>query len=91
MNVSVFYFQLLKVYTEEIVRNFKDNKPEKKCLMRVVVSTLGSPLYGTSKYLVKIVQSILNKDKHKVLNSSRFVEEAKEWNISPNEIQTSLM
>ena len=56
--------------------------------MRAVVSTIGSPPYGNSKYLVKIIQPTLNKNKHKVLNSSSFLEEAKEWNISPNEIQT---
>ena len=41
-----------------------------------------------TKYLVKIIQPTLNKNKHRVLNSSSFVEEAKEWNISPSEIQT---
>ena len=54
-----------------------------------MVSTIGSPAYGTSKYLVKVIQPTLNKNKHRVLNSSSFVEEAKEWNISPSEIQTS--
>ena len=57
--------------------------------MRAVVSTIGSPPYGTSKYLVKIIQPTLNKNKHRVLNLYSFVEEAKEWNISPNETQTS--
>ena len=57
--------------------------------MRAVVSTIGSPAYGTSKYLVEVIQPTLNKNKHRVLNSSSFVEEAKEWNISPSEIQTS--
>ena len=60
----------------------KARKPEKNYPMRAVVSTKGSPPYGTSKYLVKIIQATLNKNKHRV-------EEAKEWNISPNEIQTS--
>ena len=67
----------------------KAHKPEKNYPMRAVVSTIGSPAYGTSKYLVKIIQPTLNKNKHRVLNSSTFVEEAKEWNISPSEIQTS--
>ena len=57
--------------------------------MRAVISTIGSPAYSTSKYLVKITQPTLNKKKHRVLNSSSFVEETKEWNISPSEIQTS--
>ena len=57
--------------------------------MRAVVSTIGSPQYDTLKYLVKILQPTLDKNKHRVLNSSSIVEEAKERNISPNEIQTS--
>ena len=36
-----------------------------------------------------MIQPTLNKNKHRVLNSCTFVEEAKEWNISPSEIQTS--
>ena len=57
--------------------------------MKAEVSTIGSLPYGTSKYLVKIIQPILNKNKHRVLNSSSFVEEAKQWNISASKIQTS--
>ena len=69
----------------------KAHKPEKNCPMRAVVSTIGSPPYGTSKYLVKIIQHAINKNKHRILNSSSFVEEAKEWNISSNEIQASFV
>ena len=56
----------------------KEHKPEKNYPMRVEVSTIGSPPYGTSKYLVKITQPTLNKNKHRVLSSSSFEEEAKE-------------
>ena len=59
--------------------------------MRALVSNIGSPLDGTSKYLVSIIHSTLYKNKHKIINSSSFVEEAIELNILPNEIQTSLM
>ena len=69
--------------------SLKAHKPEKNYPMRTVVSTIGSPPYGTSKYLVKMIHPTLNENKHRVLNSSLFVEEAKEYNISPNEIQTS--
>ena len=37
----------------------KAHKPEKNYPMRAVVSTIASPAYGTSKYLVKIIQSTL--------------------------------
>ena len=57
--------------------------------MRAVVSTIRSPPYGTLKCFVNIIQPTLNKNKHRVLNSSSFVEEAKGWNIPSNEIQTS--
>ena len=46
----------------------KAHKPEKNYPMRVVVSTIGSSAYGTSKYLGKIIQPTLNKNKHSVLN-----------------------
>ena len=57
--------------------------------MRAVVPTIRSPPYSTLKCFVNIIQPTLNKNKHRVLNSSSFVEEAKGWNISSNEIQTS--
>ena len=41
----------------------KAHKPEKNYPMRAVVSTIGSPPYGTSKYLVKIIQHAINKNK----------------------------
>ena len=59
--------------------------------MRALVSNIGSPLYGTSKHLVSIIYSTLHKNKYRVINSFSFMEEAIELNISPNEIQTSLM
>ena len=57
--------------------------------MCTVVSTIGTPPYGISKYLVKIIQSTLNKSQHKIKNSVEFVNEAKTWKISPAEIQVS--
>ena len=57
--------------------------------MKAVVSTIGSLSYDTSKYLVKIIQPTLHKKKYRVTNSSSFIEEAKECNISPSEIRNS--
>ena len=57
--------------------------------MRTVVSTTGTQPYEISTYLVKIIQPILNKSQHKIKNSAEFVNEAKTWKISPNEIQVS--
>ena len=57
--------------------------------MRTIVSTIGTAPYGTSKYLVDIVQPTLNKNKHRVINSSSFVNEAATWETTQEEIQVS--
>ena len=43
--------------------------------MKTIVLTIGTVPYGTSKYLVEIIQPTLNKNKHRVVNSSSFVNE----------------
>ncbi|XP_065650401.1 uncharacterized protein LOC136078552 [Hydra vulgaris] len=67
----------------------KAHKPEKDYPMRPVVSTINTPPYGTSDYLVKIIQPTLNKNKNRLMNSNSFVNEAKQWIIDPNEVQVS--
>ena len=57
--------------------------------MRAIVSTIGTPPYGISKYLVDIIQPTLNKNQHKVKNSKSFVSQAQTWKIEPDEIQVS--
>ena len=67
----------------------KSHKPEKNYPMRIVVSTIGTPSYGISKYLVSFIQHALNKNNRRLKNSETFVKEAKHWIISPNEVQVS--
>ena len=67
----------------------KAHKPEKDFPMRLVVSTIGTANYGLSEYLVKITQNTLNKNPIRIKNSQSFVEEAKTWEIAPNEVQVS--
>ena len=67
----------------------KAHRPEKNFPMRVVLSTIGTPPYGISKYLVDIIQPTLNKNQHKVKNSKSFVSQAQTWKIEPDEIQVS--
>ena len=55
--------------------------------MRVIVSTIGTPPYGISKYLADIIQPTLNKNQHKVKYSKSFVPQAQIWKIEPDEIQ----
>ena len=65
------------------------HEPEKNYPMKTIVSTIGTAPYGTSKYLVDIVQPTLNKSKPRVINSSSFVNEAATWETSQEEIQVS--
>ena len=57
--------------------------------MRTTVSTIGTARHGTSKSLVDIIQTILNKNKHRVIDLSSFVNEAATWEITQEEIQVS--
>ena len=86
--------EYFEIYTSDpipprIYGTVKAYKPEKNYPMRTVVSTTGTPPYGISKYLVKIIQLTLNKSQHKIKNSVEFVNEAEIWKISPTEIQVS--
>ena len=67
----------------------KAHKPEKNYPMKTIVSTIGTPAYGISKYLVEIIQPTLNKNNNKVQNSTSFVHEAKGWKVKPTKIQVS--
>ena len=67
----------------------KVHKPEKNFPMRVIVSPIGTPPYGVSKYLVDIIQPTLNKNQHKVKNSKSFVSQTQTLKIKPDEMQVS--
>ena len=67
----------------------KAHKPEKGYPMRTVVSTLGTPFYGSSAYLVEVIQPTLNNNPTRICNSEAFVSQAKLWDIDPDEKQVS--
>ena len=67
----------------------KAHKPEKNYPLKTIVSTIGTAPYRTSKYLVEIIRPTLNKNKHRVMNSSSFVNEAATWETTQEEIQVS--
>jgi len=67
----------------------KAHKPEKDYPMRIVVSTLGTPTYNISEYLVKIIQPTLNLNKTRLKNSRTFIEQAKSWVVSKDDVQVS--
>ena len=67
----------------------KAHKPEKGYPMRTVVSTIGTAFYGTSKFLVDLIQPTLDKNEIRVKNSTSFVNEAKTWSINHDEVQVS--
>ena len=53
------------------------------------MSAIGTAPYGTLNHLVEIIQPTLNKNKHGLLNSSSFVNEAATWATTQEEIQVS--
>ena len=57
--------------------------------MRIILSTIGTSVYGIAKYLVEIIKSTLNKNDSKIQNSTSFVHEAKDWKIETTKIQVS--
>ena len=67
----------------------KAHKPEKNYPMRIAVSTIGTPTYGISEYLVSFIQCTLDKDKTCLKNSCSFLSEASQWRISSDEVQVS--
>ena len=67
----------------------KAHKPDKHFPMRPVVSTVGTAFHGYSKFLLDLLQPTLNKNLTRVKHSSNFAEEARDWNISANEVQVS--
>ena len=72
-----------------LYETIKAHKLETNYAMWIIVSTIGTPAYGISKYLVEINQPILNKSDNKFQNSISFVHESKDWKIEPTEIQLS--
>ena len=69
----------------------KAHKPEENYPMRTIVLTIGTPAYGISKYLAKIIQPTLNKNNNKIQNSTLFVHEIKDWKIKPTKTQVSII
>ncbi|XP_065681544.1 uncharacterized protein LOC136095194 [Hydra vulgaris] len=66
----------------------KAHKSEKGYPMRIIVSTIGTPIYKLLQHLVEIIQPTLNKNECRVKNSSSFVSTAKEWFVN-DEVQVS--
>ena len=73
-----FTYGVIKVY-----------KPEKNFPIKTIVSTIEMIPYGTSKYLVDVIQPALNKNNHLVINLSSSAHEAATWETTQAEIQVS--
>ena len=78
-----------KQYHHDFTELLKPTNQKKNYPMRTIVSTIGTAPYGTSKYFVEIIQPTLNKNKHRLMNSSSFVNEAATWETTQEEIQVS--
>ena len=88
------YKTYFKLYPSDVIPLrlygvIKAHRPEKSCPIKTIVSTIGTVPYGTSKYLVEIIQPTLNKSKRCVINSSSFVNEVATWETTQAEIQVS--
>ena len=57
--------------------------------MRTIVLTTGTASYRTSKYLVEIIKPALNRNRHRVINSSSLVNGAATSETTEEQIQVS--
>ena len=57
--------------------------------LRPIVSSIGSALYNTSKFLSDILLPIQNLNGYSVLNSSQFAKEVANMEISDDEVMVS--
>ena len=57
--------------------------------MQTIVPTIGISTYVISKHLVTIIQPIPKKSENNIKDSSKFINEAKEWAVIPKELQIS--
>ena len=69
----------LMQYHHNFTELLKPRDQRKKHPMKTIVPTIGTAPYGTSKYLVEIIQPTLKKNEHRIINSSSFVNEAATW------------
>ncbi|XP_065639682.1 uncharacterized protein LOC136072401 [Hydra vulgaris] len=67
----------------------KAHKPEKFYPMRIIICTIGTANYGTSEFLVKIIQPVLNENMTRLKNSFDFIKKAESWKIDNDELQVS--
>ena len=72
-NKRYFKLYLSDALPSRLYGVIKAHQPEKNYPMRTIVSSIGTALYGASKYLAEIIQHTLNKNKDRVMNSSPFV------------------
>ena len=57
--------------------------------MQTIVPTIGISSYVISNHLVNIIQPIPKESENNIKDSSKFINEAKEWAVSPKELQIS--
>ena len=86
-NKTYFELYLSDYISPRLYGTLKPHKAEKTFPMRVIVSTIGTPSYEISKYLVDIIQPIVKKNQHKLKNSRLFISQSQTRKIESEEIQ----
>ena len=75
-NKTYFKLNLSDAYHYDFTGMLKLIKQKKNYSMRTILLTTGTAPYRTSKYLVEIIKPTLNRNKHRVINSSSLVNGA---------------
>ena len=78
------------LYHHDFTELLKPTNKKKNFPMRTMVSTIETAPYGTSKYLVDVIQPTLNKNKHCVINSLVFVIETATWETTQEEFMSPI-
>ena len=78
------------LYHHDFTELLKTTNKKKNFPMRTMVSTIETAPYGTSKYLVDVIQPTLNKNKHCVINSLVFVIETATWETTQEEFMSPI-
>lgn len=74
-------------YHQNYVKTLKLINPKKNFPVGTIVPTIETVSYGITKCVAEIIQPILDKNVHPVINYTSFVCKAKTWQAHQDEMQ----